>query len=118
VKTALKDAREYRRARSFRVDPDGPWRDHELAFVWQRHELFQVAGYQLASRYASRRPCFVPATLVWQAGVWGVHRPGWARMLERVGERGPLRRADVVACGTDAVVDEVVRSASTPRGSW
>jgi glycosyltransferase involved in cell wall biosynthesis len=114
VKTALKDAREYRRARSFRVDHDGPWRDHDLAFVWQRHELFQVAGFELASALSVPSVVFVPATLVWQAGVWGVHRPGWGRALERFGERGPLRRADVVACGTDAVVDEVVRIGVDP----
>jgi glycosyltransferase involved in cell wall biosynthesis len=105
----VKDAREYRRARAFRVAPDGPWRGRELAFVWQRHELFQSAGFELASALGVPSVAFVPATLVWQAEEWGVRRPGWSHALERLGERAPLRRADVVACGTDAVVDEVVR---------
>jgi glycosyltransferase involved in cell wall biosynthesis len=109
AKTAVKDARDYLRARAFHVAPDGPWRGHELAFVWQRHELFQSAGFELASALRVPSVAFVPATLVWQAGVWGVRRPGWSHALERVGERAPLRRADVVACGTEAVVDEVVR---------
>ena len=109
AKTAVKDAREYRRARAFRVAPDGPWRGRELAFVWQRHELFQSAGFELASALGVPSVAFVPATLVWQAEEWGVRRPGWSHALERLGERAPLRHADVVACGTDAVVDEVVR---------
>jgi glycosyltransferase involved in cell wall biosynthesis len=52
---------------------------------------------------------FVPAPLVWQARQWGVRRPGWGRAVEHFGERIPLRQADVVACGSEAVVAEVVR---------
>jgi len=52
---------------------------------------------------------FVPAPLVWQAQQWGVRRPGWSRLTEQVGERNPLRSADVVACGSDAVADQVRR---------
>jgi len=109
AKTALKDLRELRRARAFRVAADGPWRGRDLAFVWQRHELFQTAGLRLASELRVPSVMFVPATLVWQARQWGVRRPGWSRAVEHFGERVPLRGADVVACGTEAVVAEVVR---------
>lgn len=109
AKTALKDLRELRRARAFRVPGDGPWRGRDLAFVWQRHELFQTAGLRLASELRVPSVMFVPATLVWQARQWGVRRPGWGRSVEHFGERVPLRQADVVACGSEAVVAEVVR---------
>ena len=108
VKTAVKDARELMRARAFRVSPSGPWTGNDLAFVWQRHELFHTAGIRLASALGVPSVVFVPATLVWQAREWGVRRPGWSRALEHFGERLPLKSADVVACGTDAVVKEVV----------
>jgi glycosyltransferase involved in cell wall biosynthesis len=109
AKTALKDLRELRRARAFRVPAGGPWRGRDLAFVWQRHELFQTAGLRLASELHVPSVMFVPATLVWQARQWGVRRPGWGGSVEHFGERVPLRQADVVACGSEAVVAEVVR---------
>jgi glycosyltransferase involved in cell wall biosynthesis len=52
---------------------------------------------------------FVPAPLLWQARHWGVRRAGWSGPLERVGERVPFARADVVACGSAIVAEEVVR---------
>ncbi len=51
---------------------------------------------------------FVPATLVWQAKQWSVRRPGWGRGLEHFGERAPLLRADVVACGSEEVAAQIV----------
>ena len=109
VKTAVKDVRDFRRARRFRVASAGPWSDSEVAFVWQRHELFHTAGLELAAALAVPSVVFVPAPLVWQARQWGVRRPGWSGAAERLGEARPLRRADVVACGTDAVAAQVVR---------
>ena len=85
AKTAIKDAREWRRARSFRVDPVGPWSGSHVSCVWQRHELFHSAGPRLARELGVPSVIFVPAPLVWQAEQWGVHRPGWGRRLEHVG---------------------------------
>jgi glycosyltransferase involved in cell wall biosynthesis len=109
VKTAIKDAREWQRARAFRIDPAGPWRGSEIACVWQRHELFQTAGSALARELGVPSVVFVPAPLVWQAQQWGVRRPGWSRWIERAGEGGPLDRADVVACGSASVAEQVAR---------
>jgi glycosyltransferase involved in cell wall biosynthesis len=109
AKTAVKDAREWRRARRFRVDAAGPWHGHEVACVWQRHELFHSAGPRLARELGVPSVVFVPAPLVWQAEQWGVRRPGWRSWIERVGERAPLQSADVVACGSEAVADEIRR---------
>jgi glycosyltransferase involved in cell wall biosynthesis len=107
--TARKDVREWRRARAFHVDPVGPWRGGDVACVWQRHELFHTAGPRLARELGVPSILFVPAPLVWQAQQWGVRRPGWRRLTEKFGERNPLRSADVVACGSDAVAEEVRR---------
>jgi glycosyltransferase involved in cell wall biosynthesis len=46
---------------------------------------------------------------VWQREKWGVGRPRWADALERRGEQRALRDADLVACGSTAVVEQVTR---------
>ena len=110
AKTVLKDLRQWQRVRRFRVDPDGPsQRAHDVSFVWQRHELFQTAGVGLARSLGVPAVLFVPATLVWEARQWDVSRPGWSRLIERTGEQPALRGADLVACGTEVVAEQVVR---------
>jgi glycosyltransferase involved in cell wall biosynthesis len=108
-KTAAKDARHWLDARRFSIAADGPWHDSDVQFVWQRHELFEDAGLRLARELGVPSVLFVPATLVWQSEQWGTHRPGWSRLLERRGEVPPLRSADLVACGTERVAQEVTR---------
>jgi glycosyltransferase involved in cell wall biosynthesis len=110
VKRAVKDVRELFRARRFRVERDGPWRGTDVRFVWQRHELFHTAGLDLARDLGVPSVLFVPATLVWESTQWGVHRPGWGYLVERFGEVPALRRADVVAAGSDLVADEIIRA--------
>ena len=111
VKTLLKDVREAARARRFRVPVSGPWDEltGELAFVWQRHELFHRAGLDLAARLGVPSVLFVPALHVWQAQRWAVGRPGWGRWLERRAEAPALHAATVVACGTELVAEQVQR---------
>lgn len=109
VKTAAKDLRNYRHARHFRIDPAGPWSGTRVTFVWQRHELFQRAGLHLAADLDVPSVLFVPATLVWEAEQWGTRRPGWGRWLEQIGEGPALRSADLVACGTTDVAEQVER---------
>ncbi len=109
AKTVAKDVRQWRRARRFSVEPDGPWDPEGLAFVWQRHELFHTAGIDLARHLEVPSVLFVPAALVWEAKQWGVARPGTAKLLERLGERPALKAATLVACGSTAVADQVLR---------
>src|SRR5262249_54856930 len=49
------------------------------------------------------------ATLVWERERWGNARPPWAGFVERVGEEPALRAADLVACGSTDVVEQVLR---------
>lgn len=109
AKTAAKDLRTLARSRRSFVPATGPWDDAEVAFVWQRHELLQTPGIDLAERLGVPSVLFVPATPVWEAARWGVHRPGWSGLAERFGESPSLRRASVVAAGSDEVAEQVVR---------
>ena len=52
---------------------------------------------------------FVPAAKVWEAERWGTTRPGWGGWLERRAERPALLGADLVACGSETVVEQVLR---------
>lgn len=114
AKTAVKDMRQFKRGRSFHVEPTGPWDNCDLAFVWQRHELFHKAGSNLAKAHGVPSVTFVPAPIIWESRQWGVKRPGWGRLLESVGERAMLNGVDVVACGSDAVAAELVRFGVKP----
>jgi glycosyltransferase involved in cell wall biosynthesis len=109
AKTAAKDLRQWGRARKFAIDVDGPWSDHDIPFVWQRHELFHLGGLDLARRLGVPSVLFVPAPLVWESAQWAVTRPGWSSWLERFGERPSLLAADLVACGSDMVAEQVHR---------
>jgi glycosyltransferase involved in cell wall biosynthesis len=107
LKTLAKDAREAARARRFEVASQGPWTasGRDVEFVWQRHELFHTAGIDLAERLGVPSVLFVPALIVWQGEQWSVRRPGWGGLLERRGEVPALRRATVVACGSDVLAE-------------
>jgi glycosyltransferase involved in cell wall biosynthesis len=109
AKTAAKDALSWRLSRQFDIDTNGPWLGTDIAFVWQRHELFHTPGLKLARHLGLPSVLFVPATKVWEGAQWGTARPGWARWLERRAERPPLLGADLIACGGEAVVEQVLR---------
>jgi len=109
AKIAARDVMSWRGARRFEIPSEGPWSGDEVAFVWQRHSLFQQAGLRLADRLRVPGVVFVPAPIVWEAAQWGVRRPGWGGWLERHGEQPALQRARLVACGTDVVAEQVER---------
>jgi glycosyltransferase involved in cell wall biosynthesis len=109
AKTAVKDVLSWRMRRRFEIHPDGAWSGTHIAFVWQRHDLFHTAGLELAQRLGAPSVLFVPAAKVWEAEQWGTRRPGWGRLLEGRVERASLLGADLVACGSRAVADQVLR---------
>jgi glycosyltransferase involved in cell wall biosynthesis len=107
AKTAARDVLQWNRGRGAAIEPAGPWAGRDVSFVWQRHEMFHSAGLDLADRLGVPSVLFVTAPQVWEAEQWGVRRPGWGRWLERVGEQPALRRADLVACGTNEIARQV-----------
>lgn len=115
AKTLVKDVRRHRQAGTFHVDPTGPWAGARIDFVWQRHELFQTAGLELAQALGRPSVLFAPATAVWEAERWGTHRPGWSRLAERLGEQPALTTADVVACGAPEVAEQALRMGTAPE---
>ena len=115
AKVAARDVLQWRQGRRGVVPTNGPWSGHDVAFVWQRHEVFHTGGIDLAHNLDVPSVLFVTAPQVWEAEQWGVRRPGWGRLLERVGEQPALHAADVVACGTATVAEQVVRLGVAPE---
>ena len=109
AKTAAKDFLNWRHSRRFHIEPNGPWSGAEVDLVWQRHDLFHTAGLDLARRLRAPSVLFVPAAKVWEAERWGTARPGWGGWLEGRAERPALLGADLVACGSETVVEQVLR---------
>lgn len=103
------DLRQVGKARRFRrAALDGPWRSCDLEFVWQRHDVFHTAGFEAARAVGSPIVLFVDAPLVWETRKWGIVRPGWGRLIERLGERPQFRNADLVACVSTEVAEQLV----------
>ena len=78
-------------------------------FVWQHHDPFFALGSQVARSVGAPLVQFVDAPHVWEARRWGVRRPGWGSVLERLGERPQLASADLVVCVSDEVAEAVER---------
>jgi glycosyltransferase involved in cell wall biosynthesis len=108
VKTGLKDVRKAVEARQFRASREsGPWSADQIRFVWQRHDLFHDAGLVTARELERPLVLFTPALIVQEAVGWGVRRPGWQGLLERTAETPVLSSADLVACGSDEIAEQV-----------
>jgi glycosyltransferase involved in cell wall biosynthesis len=115
VKTGLKDVRKMVEARRFRESGrKGPWTSEDVRFVWQRHDLFHDTGLVAARELDRPLVVFTPALIVHEAAGWGVRRPGWQRLLERTAEAPLLRAADLVACGSDEIAEQVKRLGVSP----
>ena len=84
-------------------------------YVWQHHDLFHRHGLAAARRLGLPLVLFVDAPQVWESSRWGVSRPGWGRVVERLSERRMFEAADVVACVSDEVADAVRRIAPRQR---
>lgn len=106
--TLMKDLKRLWRGRTGAIAVDGPWRANDVAFVWQRHELFRRDGLELSRELGVPFVLSVHAMQVQEARSWGVRRPGWERLAERIGELPNLRAADVIACVSQEVAAAVV----------
>lgn len=98
----LIEARRFRRAALAR-----PGQARGPEFVWQRHEAFHDVGLHVARRAQVPFIASVHALKVRESRSWGVRRPGWAGLVERLGERSVLRQADLITCVTDELGEQV-----------
>lgn len=110
--TLAKDALQWWSARRFKTPQD--WRGTDVAFVWQRHELFHRAGVDLARKLGRPLVLFAAAPQVWEARTWGVRRPGWGWLVERIGEQPQLRAADVIVCPSAEVARQLLARGARP----
>ncbi len=115
VKTAAKDFILWRQTRSFRNKRLAqPWDVTPIKFVWEQHDLFAGPGKKLATKLGVPFVLYVHAPVVWEAEKWGVKRPLWGKLLERISEKRSLYRADVVACVSQDVAKKL-RSMGIPE---
>jgi glycosyltransferase involved in cell wall biosynthesis len=84
-------------------------------FVWQYHHLFHIEGALMARRAQAPLVVHVDAPIVWEAKQWGVRRPLWGGLLERVAEALPLRAADVVCVPSVEVAEALTRVLVAPN---
>lgn len=69
---------------------------NDVAFVWEKHDLFYSPGYKLAKKLNVPLISYVHAPVVWEARKWGVKRYFWGNILESH-EASSLKKADFVA---------------------
>jgi glycosyltransferase involved in cell wall biosynthesis len=106
AKTAAKDVRLVIRARRFRrALLQAPLSN--VAFVWQRHVPFHSSGQALARMAGCPFVLSVHALMVREARQWGIKRPGWGLLMESLGEKRILHKADLVACVSEELAEQV-----------
>lgn len=83
-----------------------PGIEKPVAVVWEQHDFFPGNGYKLARKYNAPFVVYVHAPQVWESQKWGVKRPIWGSLLEKMEARN-LRRADAVACVSFQVAEKL-----------
>lgn len=79
-----------------------------ISLVWEQHDLFPGIGYELAKKHNVPFVIYVHAPQVWEAAKWGVKRPGWGKLLEKM-EIKSLKRADIIACVSKQVAAKLIQ---------
>lgn len=85
-----------------------PWKEEELVFVWEHHDIFPGIGAKLAKAAGVPFVKYVHAPQIWEANKWGVRRPVWGRFLERFFEIPSLRQAYRLLCVSGDVKSKLI----------
>jgi glycosyltransferase involved in cell wall biosynthesis len=80
--------------------------ENGVSLVWEQHDFFPGIGYKLAKKHNVPFIIYVHAPQVWEAAKWGVKRPVWGKLLEKMETRS-LKRADIVACVSQQVAQKL-----------
>ncbi|WP_324719189.1 glycosyltransferase family 4 protein [Salinimicrobium sp. HB62] len=83
-----------------------PGLEKPVAMVWEQHDFFPGNGYKLAKKFKAPFVIYVHAPQVWESHKWGVKRPFWGKILEKMESRN-LKRADAVACVSSQVAEKL-----------
>jgi glycosyltransferase involved in cell wall biosynthesis len=89
-------------------DYELPDMENGVSLVWEQHDFFPGIGYKLAKKHNVPFIIYAHAPQVWEAAKWGVKRPVWGKLLEKMETRS-LKRADIVACVSQQVADKLKR---------
>ncbi len=105
--TFIKDVLLWRSSKSKRHYNFGiPDFDNKVTMVWEQHDFFPGIGYELSIKHNVPFIIYVHAPQVWESSKWGVKRPFWGGILEKM-EAKSLKRADVVACVSEQVAGKL-----------
>lgn len=115
AETAAKDMRSFIRMHRFSSVVRRSSAGLDPLFVWQHHDLFNRAGFEIARMHHRSVVLLVEACAVWEARKWGVRRPGWGKIVEALGESPQLRRADLVVCVSDEVASAAIALGAEPE---
>ena len=108
LRVILGDLLTWKNNRNWKVLEDLDSADKEVAFVWEKHDLFEGPGRKLASKLQVPFIIYVHAPIVWEAEKWGVKRFWWGKFLEKK-EAAALRKAEYVAVVSDEVKEKCLR---------
>ena len=108
IKIVYKDIIEWKQSWNWKIFASLDYQKEEVAFVWEKHDLFSGSGLKLAQKYEVPYISYVHAPVVWEAEKWGVKRFSWGQFLERR-EAAVLKKADVVAVVSKEVKAKLIQ---------
>lgn len=107
LKIFINDLLTWKNSRDWEILAQVNNSEEEVAFVWEKHDLFNGPGYKLAQRLGVPFISYVHAPVVWEAKKWGVNRYSWGGYLERK-EAAALKKADFVAVVSEEVKQKII----------
>ena len=106
-KTFFNDLVVWRNLRNWKIFQKDFLKSEDIAFVWEKHDLFYGPGKKLSEKLNVPLISYVHAPVVWEASKWGVKRYLWGRWLEKI-EAVSLKKADLVAVVSEEVKKKVM----------
>lgn len=106
-KTIIKDLIVWKNLRNWKILQEDSLQTKDVAFVWEKHDLFFGPGKRLSEKLQVPLISYVHAPVVWEASKWGVKRYFWGKLLEKI-EAMSLQKADLVAVVSEEVKKKVI----------
>jgi len=113
IKIFFKDLTTWKDTRNWKILKKLTYRKEDVAFVWEKHDLFTGPGRKFANKLEVPFISYVHAPVVWEAQKWGVNRYIWGQLLEKW-EASSLKKADYVAVVSEEVKQKVIEMGVSP----
>lgn len=114
LRTFISDLIIWKNNQNWKIVDQLDYSNDEVAFVWEKHDLFPGPGRRLAKKLNVPFISYVHAPVVWEASKWGVKRSGWGYFLGR-NEAQSLKKADFVAVVSEEVKQKLIEMGVTPE---